>query len=101
MEIHLFILWSKVSSERENILSDIAGKFIILDIYNITWSKNKFSENLSRFYGQNLPKNSKKEQHCGSETFTCVIVRDESPKYEPRQTSKGIRVVNVNLFSIL
>ena len=98
MEIHLFILWSKVSSERENILSDIAGKFIILDIYNITWSKNKFSENLSRFYGQNLPKNSKKEQHCGSETFTCVIVRDESPKYEPRHTSKGIRVVNVNLF---
>ncbi len=37
MEIHLFILWSKVSSERENILSDIAGKFIILDIYKINW----------------------------------------------------------------
>ena len=98
MEIHLFILWSKASSERENILSDIAVKFTTLDIYNITWSKKKFSENLSRFYGQNLPKNSKKEQHCGSNTFTCVIVRDESPKYEPRQTSKGVRVVNVNLF---
>ena len=98
MEIHLFILWSKVSIERENILSDIADKFTTLDVYNITWSENKFSENLSRFYGQNLPKNSKKEQHCGSEKFTCVIVRDESPKYQPRQTSKGIRVVNVNLF---
>ena len=98
MEIHLFILWSKASYERENILSDIASKFTTLDIYNISWSKNNFAENLSRFYGQNLPKNSKKEQHCGNETFTCVIVRDEHPKYAPRQTSKGIRVVNVNLF---
>jgi hypothetical protein len=98
MEIHLFILWSKANCERKNILSDIAGKFTVLDIYNISWSENKFSENLSRFYGQNLPKNSKKEQHCGNETFTCVIVRDENPIYEPRQTSKGIRVVNVNLF---
>ena len=98
MEIHLFILWSKANCERKIILSDIAGKFTILDIYNISWSKDKFSENLSRFYGQNLPKNSKKEQHCGNETFTCIIVRDENPLYEPRQTSKGIRVVNVNLF---
>lgn len=98
MEIHLFILWSKANCERNNILSDIDGKFTVLDIYNISWSESKFSENLSRFYGQNLPKNSKKEQHCGNETFTCVIVRDENPIYEPRQTSKGIRVVNVNLF---
>jgi hypothetical protein len=98
MEIHLFILWSKANCERKIILSDIAGKFTILDIYNISWSKDKFSENLSRFYGQNLPRNSKKEQHCGNETFTCIIVRDKNPLYEPRQTSKGIRVVNVNLF---
>ena len=62
MEIHLFILWSKANCERKIILSDIAGKFTILDVYNISWSKDKFSENLSRFYGQNLPKNSKKEQ---------------------------------------
>ena len=98
MEIHLFILWSKANCERKIILSDIAGKFTILDVYNISWSKDKFSENLSRFYGQNLPKNSKKEQHCGNETFTCIIVRDENPLYEHRETSKGIRVVNINLF---
>ena len=98
MEIHLFILWSKANYERKVILSDIANKFTILDVYNISWSKNKFSENLSRFYGQNLPNNSKKEQHCGNKTFTCVIVRDENPVYEARETSKGIRVVNVSLF---
>ena len=98
MEIHLFIIWSKAHYERKNILSDIDSKFNILDIYNISWSKNKFSENLSRLYGESLPKNSNKEQHCGNDTFTCVIVRDENSLYKTRQTSKGIRVVNVNLF---
>ena len=98
MEIHLFILWSKANYERKNILSDIDSKFTILDIYNISWNKNKFSENLSRLYGESLPKNSNKEQHCGNDTFTCAIVRDQNPLYKTRQTSKGIRVVNVNLF---
>ena len=98
MEIHLFIIWSKAHYERKNILSDIDSKFTILDIYNISWDKNKFSENLSRLYGESLPINSNKEHHCGNDTFTCVIVRDENPLYKPRQTSKGIRIVNVNLF---
>ena len=98
MEIHLFIIWSKAHYERKNILSDINSKFTILDLYNISWDKNKFSENLSRLYGESLPKNSNKEHHCGNDTFTCVIVRDENPLYKPRQTSKGIRIVNVNLF---
>lgn len=98
MEIHLFILWSKSSYKKSNILSDISDKFVVLDIYNITWSKNRFSNNLSRFYGQNLPKNSHKEQHCGNETFTCIVVKDENPLYASRRTSKGTRVVNTNLF---
>tara|TARA_B100000902_G_scaffold257587_1_gene243821 strand:- start:1075 stop:2940 length:1866 start_codon:yes stop_codon:yes gene_type:complete len=98
MEIHLFILWSKSYYERKKILSDIDRKFTTLDIYNISWKKNNFSENLSRLYGENLPKNSNKEKHCGNGTFTCVIVRDENPLYKPRQTSKGIRIVNINLF---
>ena len=98
MEIHLFIIWSKANTKKKKILSDIVNKFTILDVYNISWTKEKFSENLSRFYGQNLPANSKKEQHCGNETFTCIIVKDFNPKYERRQTSKGLRIVNVNLF---
>lgn len=98
MEIHLFIIWSKASHQRKNILSDIDSKFIILDIYNVSWSKNIFSENLSRLYGESLPENSNKEQHCGNDTFTCIIVKDKNPLYKTRQTSKGIRVVNINLF---
>ena len=98
MEIHLFIIWSKAVYKKKDILSDISNKFSVLDIYNITWSENMFADNLSRFYGQNLPKNSHKEQHCGNGTFTCIIVKDEKPIYDSRETSKGIRVVNTNLF---
>jgi len=98
MEIHIFIVWSKGLGQRENILKDIAKRFEVLQCVDTTWSKDKFSENLSRFYGENLPKNSSKEQHCGTDTFLSVLIRDGNPKYELRQTSKGIKPVNTNMF---
>jgi len=97
-EVHVFIVWSKGLELRERILVDIQSKFELLESIETTWSKNKFSENLSRFYGENLPKKSSKEKHCGTGTFLCVIVRDNSPKYELRETSKGIKPVNINMF---
>jgi hypothetical protein len=97
-EIHLLIIWSKALAQKDKILSDLKGRFDILEISNITWSLDKFSENLSRFYGENLPKNSGKEKHCGNDTFTCVVVKDSNPLYDFRKTSKGPRVVNARLF---
>lgn len=97
-EAHAFIVWSKGLQQRERILADVRTKFDILESIDTTWSRNKFSENLSRFYGENLPKNSSKEKHCGTGTFLCIIVRDNNPVYELRETSKGIKPVNVNMF---
>ena len=97
-EIHLFIIWNKAFYKRDKILEDIKKRFQILDIYNVQWSLDKFSENLSRFYGENLPKNSHKEKHCGTGVFTCVVVRDNAPVYDMRLTSKGYKIVNTNLF---
>lgn len=99
-EIHLVIIWSKASNKKEKILTDLKNKFDILEVLNVTWSLDKFSENLSRFYGENLPKNSGKEKHCGNDTFTCIIVRDNNPLYDLRKTSKGSKVVNTNLFDV-
>lgn len=98
IEIHLFIIWSNGLNKKDKILGDLKNKFDILEIYNTTWTSDKFSENLSRFYGENLPKNSNKEKHCGSSTFTCIIVRDNNPTYDFRNTSKGERLVNTGLF---
>jgi len=71
-EIHLLIVWSKALNKKEKILDDLCNKFDILEVINVTWTLDKFSENLSRFYGENLPKNSEKEKHCGNGIFTCI-----------------------------
>ena len=97
-EIHLFIIWSKALDKEYEIISDIKKKFNVLCSYKVSWSKERFAENLTRFYGQNLPKDSHKEKHCGNDAFSCIVVKDNSPIYETRKTSKGDRVVNVNLF---
>lgn len=97
-EIHLFILWENAISKKQEILEDIKQNFDILGMYNITWSKEKFSQNLSRFYGTNLPKGSGKEAHCGTGPFLLIIVRCNNPKYDSRDTSKGIQIVNTLMF---
>lgn len=97
-EIHLFILWENALYKKQEILKDMQESFDILGMYNITWSKEKFSENLSRFYGTNLPKGCGKEEHCGNGTFLLVVVRCNNPKYEDRDTSKGIQRVNTSMF---
>lgn len=97
-EIHLFIIWSKGLTAKDNILKDIASNFEIIKATEVTWSPQKFSENLSRFYGENLPKNSSKEKHCGKDTFLCIVVKDNNVTYNLRPTSKGLKAVNSNMF---
>lgn len=97
-ELHLFIIWSNARSRQREILEDMQIRFKILGIHNVTWEKSLFSQNLTRFYGENLPPHSNKEKHCGNDPFTLVTVLDEHPLYRTRKTSKGPKVVNVNLF---
>ena len=75
-DIHLFIIWSEGIDQKDKIVEAISENFTICSIYNTTWSENRFSNNLSRLYGENLPKNSNKEKHCGTDTFYCIIVKD-------------------------
>ncbi len=97
-ETHLFILWENALSKKEEILKDIEENFTIIQVFKITWSKEEFANNLSRFYGTKLPKGSGKEQHCGNGSFLLVVVKCENPKYEKRITSHGEEVVNSNMF---
>ena len=97
-EIHLFIIWSKAVHKKNQIINDIKSQFTICRILNVTWTKDTFSNNLSRFYGENLPSSSHKEKHCGTGTFCCIIVKDSKPLYEVRETSKGPKVVNARVF---
>ena len=97
-ELHLFIIWSNAENKKEAILEDIRSRFTIMGLHQIKWKQEHFSSNLTRFYGENLPPHSNKEKTCGNGPFTLVVVKDESPLYRSRMTSRGSQEVNVNLF---
>ena len=97
-ELHLFIIWENARNKQNEILEDIKKNFKILNVYEVEWAKENFSNNLTRFYGTNLPAGSDKEVHCGNGKFLLIIIQDLNPKYEERDTSKGKKVVNINLF---
>ncbi len=99
-EIHLFIIWSKARYLEKEIVDDINKNFDIKGKYRISWSKEKFSNNLSRFYGKNLPPNSHKEKHCGDEEFLALIVEDIKPKYVEKEigNNRGKVLVNDNTY---
>lgn len=97
-EIHLFIIWENARYKEDELINVINRRFTILQKRYITWSSENFSSNLSRFYGTKLPDRSAKEQHIGKGEFLLIIVQDDDPKYTSRHTSKGIRIVNINMF---
>ena len=97
-EIHLFIIWEKARYKQDLILEDLNNKFSIIDVKEIIWSKFYFSSNLTRFYGENLPEGSHKENHCGNGSFLAIIVEDLGPRYNERLTTKGLEKVNINTF---
>ncbi len=97
-ELHLFLLWETARPLESRILNDIDKKFAIIGAYEIQWNRDNFANNLTRFYGQNLPSGSEKEQSCGMGPFLLIIVKDTNPYYDFRMTSKGKEPVNVNLF---
>lgn len=97
-ELHLFIIWKNALNKKDEIINDIQKHFEIVEIYELEWSKKEYSNNLSRFYGTSLPSGCDKEKHCGKGKFLLIIVKDNAPKYEERMTSRGIEVVNINMF---
>ena len=97
-EMHLFIIWSNAMYLKDKILLDIKERFEIKGLHEIQWEKKNFSKNLTRFYGENLPKNSNKEKECGNKKFLLVVVEDKTPLYKERITSKGVKIVNVNMY---
>jgi hypothetical protein len=98
-QIHIFLLWSAARSQEGRILSDIAARFRVLDLIEVTWTLGEtFARNLSRMYGDDLPPHSDKELHCGSGPFLVVVVEDVQPRYRLRRTNRGLRILNSSVF---
>lgn len=97
--MHLFLLWSEARSEEAAIVDDIETRFEVLDRVEIAWSQGaRFAANLSRLYGSDLPPGSDKELHCGTGPFLVLVVADHHPRYRPRRTNRGIKLLNSSVF---
>lgn len=97
-ELFIFILWERARGRETEILSDLKANFHVIQTMEIKWSREAFSDNLSKFYGKNLPPNCHKEKEIGTGKFLLVILEDETPLYRIRRTNSGENIINVNVF---
>ena len=97
--LYLFVLWERARQNEEYLLLEIKKKFVIRDVYEVEWDKENFPKNLRRFYGPGKVGDVvKKTKLCKTGPFLLVIISDPNPVYEKRRTSKGMEMVNINLF---
>ena len=98
-EVHLFILWSESRRAEQQILADIAERFPVLDVAEVTWAGiDAFSRGLTALYGTALPPGSDKETTCGSGPFLVVVVEVPEPRYRLRRVGRRFKVVNATVF---
>lgn len=93
-DVHLFVLWSEARPKEAEIIRDLARRFRLLDLVEVTWSPDAFTRNLTCFYGSALPPGSEKERRCGTGPFLAVVVEDARPRYRPRRMRRGWARVN-------
>ena len=96
--VHLFIIWKNGRHKEGEIVNLIKQKFQILKKYEITWTPEKFRNNLSSLYCDDFTNDSFQEEHRGNGEFLVIIVKDLNPIFENRKTNNGIELVNINAF---
>ena len=99
-ELHLILLWENARYKQQEILEDIKKNLEIVNVYDITWDKDRVSDNFTRFYGVKLPNRSGKIKECGAGSFLLAVVKDNNPIYEYVDTSRGFEEVNINIFKL-
>ena len=97
-ELYIFLIWENARSKENYLLQEIQKEFRIRAVYEITWDKKIFSNNMRRFYGPKLGNVIEKTQLCGTGPFLLIVLSDNNSKFGRRRTSNGMELVNLNLF---
>lgn len=89
-ELHILIDWTCYFSELEN---KIKKSLQLVEKIQMKKLKDK-KEIISKFYNVHV------DDFRGSTDFNVYIIKDVNPIYDYRETSKGYRKVNINLFDL-
>ena len=96
-QLYLFIIWEQSKHKHNLIIDDIKTKFTIREIFEITWSKEYFLNNLIRLYGPALPDPKKKILLCGTGSFLLIIIQDKNPIFRDEIGFYGNVRINENI----
>jgi hypothetical protein len=96
-EIHAVILWSNALPQRDRLVADLAEHVELVASYRVEWPPERFSENLVRLYGFQLPERMDKVAGGGDQPFLLFVVRDPNPRYGARPRSWGLGPANTTM----
>jgi hypothetical protein len=99
-ELGLIVIWPRHLKHVGAITQELEDRFIIIEHYDIQWSKEILYQNFYRFYGDRLSTKSVKEKANDDSEFRLIIFKDTNPKYAFRPTARGVEKVNMNFFDL-
>ena len=93
----LIVLWPNFSFQKEIVRKNLVERFEILYESSFHWPPNASKRNFEIFYGDKLASSALKEKGLEGEGVV-FLIKDNFPAEFIVPTSKGIEVVNKNLF---
>ena len=94
--LYLFIIWEKSRHKSDEIFNDMKKKFVIRDVYEVSWNKIQFIDNLTRFYGTPTAA-EQKANFLGTGPFLLILVSDHHQKFITLKTDKDFEIINKNI----
>lgn len=81
-ELQVFLIWDKGRVKEQEIIADIANKYQILQVFEISWNPKYFPANITRFYNKNMRGGYSKTKQSGTGKFLFLICFDNQPAYQ-------------------
>jgi len=82
-------IWQAARRNEEVVLKEISECFDVLQVYEITWSRDHVASNFNRIYGRDPSDPSSRHTKVGVGPFLYVIVEDRDPAYIAWQNISG------------
>ena len=88
--VFLFVIWSAARPWEAQITEGIEKQFKVLRVFDVTWSKRFFAQNLAAFYGwKSWHVWRNKARKCGTGPFRVIVVEDPAPVWKHERDTFG------------